>query len=143
MLSGSTFAIDQRLERRRGQIYLDRTYVHHPSISSVRSILLPRLHLWAMFFEGHCAPHPYRCYIHVARILDEGETVMVEDLYLDVIVNQNGSWQLVDIDEFRDAIASGELSPDQIQAALLGLEHACQLVDRDALKIEAHLHDTF
>lgn len=140
LLSGRLFHVDRRLERCGSTVYLDRSYVQHASIAGMRSILLPKQHLWVIFFEGHTTAHPIRCYMHMARILDEGETLTVEDLYLDVLVMENGDWHLVDIDEFRSAVSAGELSPEQIQAALEGLEHACRLVERYGPNIETHLH---
>lgn len=142
MLSGSVFRIDRRLERQAGNIYLDRTYVRHPEIAGIRSVLLPDQHLWILFFEGHDRPYPFRCYMHIARILDQGDTVTVEDLYLDVIVKQDGRWHLVDVDEFRAAVASGELTPEQVDAALQGLENACRLVDSAGGDVESYLHRT-
>jgi hypothetical protein len=140
LLSGSTFHIDRRLERRHGAIWLDRSYTRHPSIARGRSLLLPQQHLWVMFWEGHAAPHPYRCYMHMAQIFDRGDSVVVDDLYLDVVVLAGGGWQLLDVDEFRQALAVGELSHDQVQAALLGLENACRLVQESSGDVERHLH---
>lgn len=140
LLSGHSYAIDGRLERLDGNIYLERTYTRHPTISSARTVLIPGLHLWVMFLEGHGGPHPCRCYMHMARILDQGERIVVEDLYLDVTVLRNGRWEVLDIDEFRAAIAAGELSPEQIQAALEGLEHGCRLVQRGGDDIEGHVY---
>ncbi|HYF91259.1 MAG TPA: DUF402 domain-containing protein [Symbiobacteriaceae bacterium] len=140
MLSGSSFVIDQRLERQGGNIYLDRNYTGHPDISSARTIMIPRLHLWVMFWEGHGRPHPTRCYMHMARILDQGERVLVEDLYLDVTLMRDGRWQVLDIDEFRAAIAAGELSAEQVQAALEGLEHACRFVEKGGSDIERYVY---
>lgn len=140
MLSGSVFRIDQRLERRADRIFLDRSYIRHPEIAAVRSVLLPAQHLWILFFEGHDRPYPFRCYMHIARILDEGDTITVEDLYLDVIIKQDGRWHLVDVDEFRAAVAAGELTPAQMDAALQGLENACRLVDQCGVDLEGYLH---
>jgi len=139
LLSGRVFSVDRRLERNGGNIYLDRTYSKHESISAVRTVLIPQLHLWLMFFEGQPGPHPIRCYMHMARIMDEGNTIMVEDLYLDVLVREDGRWHLVDVDEFRRAVAKGELTSDQVQAALEGLENACRLVDLFGKEIESNL----
>jgi predicted RNA-binding protein associated with RNAse of E/G family len=139
LVSGSTFPIDRRLERRGPNIYLERNFVRHPEIAGCRSILLPRQHLWVMFFEGHAQPHPLRCYMHMARILDRGATVTIEDLYLDVVITRDGQWHLLDVDEFRVAVAAAELSLEQIDAALLGLENACQLVHRSGGDVEGHL----
>ncbi len=137
--SGNTYPIDRRLERRGEAIFLDRSFRGHPEIAGVRSILLPKLHLWAMFYEAHRPPHPMCCYIHMARIFDEGETILIEDLYLDVILYQDGRWKLDDVCEFRAAVAAGELSSEQIDAALLGLEHACRLVETCGLDVEGYL----
>lgn len=140
LLSGYSYPIDRRLERLGGNIYLERTYSRHASIGSARSVLIPDLHLWIMFWEGHGMPHPCRCYMHMARILDEGERIVVEDLYLDVTVMRDGRWELLDIDEFRAAIAAGELSPVQIQAALEGLEHGCKLVHACGGDIDGYVY---
>lgn len=142
LLSGNSFRIDKLLERRDGNIYMDRTYVRHPSISRARSMILPNHHLWVMFWEGHGAPHEQVCYMHMAAIRDEGATVVIEDLYLDVVVGRDGRWSLLDIDEFRQAVASGELSTVQVQTALEGLENACRLVQTAGVDIEAHLRRT-
>lgn len=142
LLSGRVFSVDRKLERRGANIYLDRSYTRHESISGVRSVLIPQLHLWLMFFEGHTAPPAVRCYMHMARIMDEGDTVMVEDLFLDVLVREDGRWQLVDVDEFRRAVAKGELNPEQMQASLEGLENACQLVDLYGTEIESNFEQS-
>lgn len=140
LLSGRLYQIDRRLERHGSTVYLDRNYVRHASIAGVRSILLPEQNIWAMFFEGVSGEPPLNCYLHMCRVLDEGETITVEDLYLDVLIQNDGHWQLVDVDEFRRAVAAGELSSEQVDAALHGLEQACRLVDRYGTGIEAHLH---
>lgn len=140
LLSGRIYHVDRRLERCGNTVYLDRNYIRHASISGVRSILLPEQNIWAMFFEGHGGEAPLNCYMHMCRVLDEGETITVEDLYLDVLIQNDGHWQLVDVDEFRKAVESGELSAEQVAAALHGLENACRLVDRYGTGIEAHLH---
>lgn len=43
------------------------------------------------------------------------------------------------MDEFRAAVAAAELSPEQMQAALLGLENGCQLVQRSGGDVEGYL----
>lgn len=139
LLSGRVYQVDGRLERQAQAIYLDRTFVNHPAIAAIRSVLLPDLHLWVIFFEGGANPYPCRCYMHVARILDRGQEITVEDLYLDVLVAQDGGWQVVDVDEFRTAVAGGELSQEQLLAALEGLEHACKIVDGADGDVESYL----
>ncbi|MGE5674243.1 MAG: DUF402 domain-containing protein [Mycobacterium leprae] len=144
LLSGNCYNIDRRLERKGGNIYLERTYHNHATIAAARSILLPESHLWVMFWEGHQGPHRLRSYTHVARVLDDGGPVItVEDLYLDVIVPRGGQWQLLDVDEFREAIHQGELTPEQIQAALQGLENACALVERSVGEVETYLQEVW
>ena len=138
-VSGSTFRIDRRLERLGQNIRLDRTYTGHPTISAVRTLIMPGWHLWVMFWEGHGEPHEVNCYMHMAQVRDEGQIITIEDLYLDVIVYQDGRWVVADIDEFREAIASGELRQEQILAALDGMERACRLVQEAGTEIEDHL----
>jgi len=142
LLSGSSFPVDRRLERRGRHICLDRSYTRHDTIAGIRSVLLPDQHLWVLFFEGHGNQYPLYCYMHMARIIDEGTVLTVEDLYLDVTVAHDGTWRLVDVDEFRAAIAAGELDTSQIQDALAGLENACHLVEQGGTQIEALLART-
>lgn len=139
LLSGSRFQIDRRLERRGRQIHLDRSYTHHESIGGIRTVLLPDQHLWILFFEGNGRQAPLYCYMHMARIIDEDTVLTVEDLYLDVTVAHDGTWRLLDVDEFRTAIAAGELTASQVQDALAGLENACRLVAEGGTQIEALL----
>lgn len=138
-LKGTTFHIDRRLERVGENIRLDRTYTDHPTISAVRTLIMPGWNLWVMFWDGHGEPHEVNCYMHMAQVRDEGNTITIEDLYLDVIVFQDGRWVVADIDEFRAAIAAGELSQEQILAALDGMERACRLVRLAGTEIEEHL----
>lgn len=102
-------------------------------------MLLPDQQLWVIFFEGLGRPSPLYCYMHMARIIDEGTVLTVEDLYLDVTVDHDGSWHLLDVDEFRAAITAGELDTSQVQDALKGLENACHLVEQGGTAIEALL----
>jgi hypothetical protein len=138
-LSRRRYVIDRRLERSGSNLFLDRSWISHPEISGCRSILLPRHHLWVMFYEGHQGQHPCLCYIHVARIHDEGLRITVEDLYLDVLIGTDGRWQVVDVDEFRAAITGGELSAEQVEAALIGLEHACRWAHEAGSSIATHI----
>lgn len=138
-ISGSTFMIDRRLQRVGANIHLDRTYINHPAIAAVRTVLMPKEHLWVLFFATHGQPPPYKCYIHMAQISDDNRAITVDDLYLDVIIRPNLTWQVLDIDEFRQALAAGQLSTDQTQTALLGLENACRLVERSRGDLEPYL----
>lgn len=138
-LSGSTYQIDGHIERINGNLYFDRTYVQHPEIARVRSLVLPHQHLWLLFFEGRQRPYPIRCYINMARIIDQGNRITIEDMYLDVVIHQDGQWQLVDVAEFREAVAAGHVTPEQMQAALLGLEYASRLATESGGDIEAYL----
>lgn len=139
LISNKLYQIDRRLERRGSRIYLDRSFVRHESIAGIRTVLIPDQNLWVIFFEGHREPYELQCYMHMALIHDQSTRLLVEDLYLDVLIHADGRWEIVDIDEFRQAMARGELSPEQVQAALIGLENACRLVREHGSHIEAHL----
>lgn len=139
--SGSRYRIDRRLERRGSLILLDRSYVNHAQIAAIRSVLLPKAHLWVLFIEGTADGPPYACYMHIAQIRDEGSRVIIDDLYLDVVIGSDGSWHVVDIDEFAAAIEAGELTPAQVQAGLKGLQSGCRLAAAGTHGLEERLHE--
>ena len=59
-----------------------------------------------------------RFYIDMAAVQPGSEVWTVRDLYLDVIVHADGTPELVDADEYAEAVLEGHLTPDEQRRAL-------------------------
>ena len=72
-------------------------------------------------------------YVDLVRLTVAGDTITVDDLYIDVIIPTDGRhYRQLDLDEFAEAIAAGKLP---LPAALDALARWQRFLDR-------HLHDT-
>jgi hypothetical protein len=71
---------------------------------------------------------PETWYVDLVKVDREGECLVVRDLYLDLIVPTDGRpYRMLDLHEFGDALASGELSVDH---AVDGLHRWQAFLDR-------------
>jgi len=67
-------------------------------------------------------------YCDLVGLVDEGDVLRVDDLWIDVIVGPPGHpYRLLDLDEYGDAIASGRLG---VAAAVDGLRRMQSFLDR-------------
>lgn len=72
-------------------------------------------------------------YVDLVRLTFEGDTITVDDLYIDVIIPTDGRpYRQLDLDEFAEAIGEGRLP---LPEALDALTRWQRFLDR-------HLHDT-
>ena len=86
--------------------------------------ILPGLDLVISRFDpqGRRDRVPPLFYIDMASIEPGPEVWTVRDLYLDVIVHADGKPELVDNDEYAEAVLEGHLSADEQRRALLSAE---------------------
>lgn len=63
----------------------------------------------------------------------DGRRALAVDLWIDVLVRLDGSYDVVDEDDFAVAIGSGWLGPREIVGALGGLVELTELLDRGQL----------
>jgi hypothetical protein len=62
-----------------------------------------------------------------------GDDVAAVDLFLDVLVDTNGTYRIVDQDEFDQAIAAGLISPSEARGAEAGLARLVQWIESGRL----------
>lgn len=89
--------------------------------------------------SGLCVDHhmsaddPVSWYVDLIHVTDNGDSLTIRDLYLDVMVPTDGRGvRHLDLDELADALAGGQVS---VEAAVDGLRRWQSFLDR-------HLHDT-
>jgi hypothetical protein len=82
---------------------------------------------WVLLDEGFqlqqpvtfSAPHRGWWYCDLVKTFDDGNTIIVQDFWIDIIVGPHGQpYRMLDLDEFGDAIAEGALTPADAADAL-------------------------
>jgi uncharacterized protein len=99
-------------------LYMSREVVGRASVHWIESWLLPELGIvvtdWA-WNAGHVRDQDF--YVDIARV-EPGTPWRTTDLYLDVVV-KTGEWtELLDVDEFVEAVATGLLDAPTAEWAL-------------------------
>ncbi|MFC5947108.1 DUF402 domain-containing protein [Pseudonocardia lutea] len=116
-------------------LYMSREVVGRASAYWIESWLLPDLGLVVSDWRwnpGHERDQDF--YLDVARI-EPGETTWrTTDLYLDLVVRRGRSTEVLDVDEFVEAVAAGLLDPPTAEWAL----HRCH---ETVAALAAHGHD--
>ncbi len=59
----------------------------------------------------------------------ENDELTLTDLLVDVIVHENGVYEIVDLDELDDALKMGLITPDQKYSALTKVENLKELIE--------------
>lgn len=122
----------KRVVQNDAYLYYERDFVDHPRTTSIESVVFPGLNFKATRFHNISgAPHPFEWYVDMVDAQWESpQRLRVVDLYLDVIQRRERSGcTVVDIGEFREALAAGSITPMQVQLALAGLETVCRAFD--------------
>lgn len=99
-------------------LFMARDMVDHPSIAAVRSWLLPELGLRVSEFAWH--PGRERSqdfYLDVGDVTRDGDRWRTEDHYLDLVVHTGTSTEILDVDEYLEAVAAGLLPLDAAERA--------------------------
>lgn len=100
-------------------LFLSRPMVDHPTLTHLRSWLLPALGLRVSTFSWHPG-HEQRLdhYLDVVDVRHEGTTWWTEDHYLDLWVVTGERTDVLDLDEFTAAVAGGLLDAERAERAL-------------------------
>lgn len=104
-------------------LYLSRPMPGHDSLAHLRSWLLPAQGLRVTdftFHPGHERDQDF--YLDVVDIHRAGDVWRTEDHYLDLVVRTGRTTDLLDVDEFVDALAAGLLDHGAAMRAL-GTSH--------------------
>ena len=100
-------------------LYLSRPMKDHPSLDHMRSWLLPGLSIRVTdfrFLPGHERMQDF--YVDIADVHREGPVWTTVDHYLDLVVHTGERTELLDVDEYVEAVAAGLLAPDAAERAL-------------------------
>lgn len=100
-------------------LYMSRAMVDRPTATWIESWLLPGLGVCVTDWwwrPGHERDQDY--YLDIAEIVPDGDTWVLTDLYLDVVVRNGVDAQVIDVDEFVAAVACGLLDPPRAEYAL-------------------------
>lgn len=123
-------------------LYYERDFVDHPRTVSLEAVVFPSLNFKATRFHNISqSPHPFEWYIDMVDASWESpDRLLVVDLYLDVIQRRERSGcTVVDIGEFREAMAAGSLTQAQVQIALAGLDTVCRAFDANRGQFSPYL----
>jgi uncharacterized protein len=115
---GFVRAVDVYREVPHG-LYLSRPMPDHPTLTHLRSWLLPSLGLRVTDFSwkpGHERLQDH--YLDVVDITRDGATWYTEDHYVDLVVHTGERTEVLDLDELAEAIAAGLLDVERAERAL-------------------------
>lgn len=100
-------------------LYMSRAMVARPTAHWMESWLLPDLGLCVTDWwwnPGHARDQDF--YLDVCEIVRDGDRWLLTDHYLDIVVRQRRSAEVIDVDEFVAAVALGLIDPATAEAAL-------------------------
>jgi predicted RNA-binding protein associated with RNAse of E/G family len=116
-------------------LYMSRPIVDRPTAHWIETWLLPELGIavsdW-WWNPGHERDQDF--YLDIATITREGERYVLVDHYLDIVVRRHREAQVIDVDEFSEAVADGLVDPRTADTAL-------QAAFRAVAGLAAHGHD--
>ena len=115
---GFVRAVDLYREEPFG-LYLARPMPDHPTLLAMRSWLLPGLGIRVTDFSfrpGFDRMQDY--YVDIADVHRSGSVWTTVDHYLDLVVHTGQRTELLDVDEYVEAVAAGLLAPDAAERAL-------------------------
>lgn len=116
-------------------LYMSRPIVNRPTAHWIETWLLPDLGIavsdWS-WNPGHERDQDF--YLDIATITRDGEHYVLVDHYLDIVVRQHRSADVIDVDEYCEAVATGLIDTIAADAAL-------QAAFRAVAGLAAHRHD--
>lgn len=120
-------------------LYLSRPVVARPNAWWIETWVLPELGV--CLSDWHWRPGHERdqdVYVDIAEIVRDGPRLHMTDLYLDLVVRGGRETEVIDVDEFVDAVAEGLLDPARARYAL-DRSHAVL----DGLARHGHHHEAW
>jgi predicted RNA-binding protein associated with RNAse of E/G family len=115
---GFVRAVDVYREAAHG-LFLSRPMPDHPTLTHLRSWLLPGLGIRVTDFSwkpGHERLQDH--YLDVVDIARDGEVWRTEDHYVDLVVHTGQRTEVLDLDELAEAVAARLLDTDRAARAL-------------------------
>ncbi len=114
----------------------------HPEVSGVRGQVLPDLGIHVARFD-YLEPKPphanFDYYVDIVRVTEQGERWVVRDLYLDVLVYERKRVEILDADEYLEAVQEGHLSVEEAAYALDAAHKLLNGLARHGYSLEMYL----
>lgn len=98
-------------------LYVARSFEAHPRIRHWQAHLLPALNLVVCKYQFHDR-HEHDFYMDIAQISREGAVWAVRDLYLDLVLQDGHSAEIVDTEELLDSRRAGHISDEDLHEAV-------------------------
>lgn len=115
---GFVRAVDVYREETFG-LYVSRPMPDHPTLTHLRSWLLPALGIRVTDFSWKPgAERMQDHYIDIVDVTRDGTTWWTEDHYVDLVVHTGERTEVLDLDELVEAVAAGLLDPERAERAL-------------------------
>lgn len=110
-------------------LFVARHFDNHPRIRHWQAHLLPTLNLVVCKYDFHGRrEHDY--YMDVAQIGREGPLWTVRDLYLDLVLHDGLTAEIVDTEELLDSQRAGYVSESEVHRAVAVAHHTLSLLAR-------------
>ena len=102
--------------------------------------VLPELNIQLVKFDWREGQgYDYDTYIDIVRVNETGERWVVTDLYLDVLVYERRKLEVIDTDEYLEAVAEGKLESPDAEHALTVTHSLVNSLARHGYSLSAYL----
>lgn len=132
---GFAYPID-RLERFGPYLCMGREFRDHPTVRYLTAYLFPAQGWQVCRYTPHKGAHWCDWYVDICSIAETDGRLTVTDLYLDVAVHEGRSYDLLDCDEFGEAVTSGQLALPLMRSALESLQRLADALVRHEYRME-------
>ena len=127
--SGRIYPVDTIRPHSGGALYFGRPWINSERYSYFESFLLPDLGVQVSCYTAiPPARFPWDWYVDIARITQPGGVWRIHDLYLDLGVHEGRGYDILDLDEFADALKLGAIAPADADYALRSLHRFTALL---------------
>lgn len=127
--------------RRGGEAYIAAPVPAHEEVAMFQRWLLPEpgWMLGRPKLHPHVQPHPWDWYIDFATIEVGPDQWRVNDHEIDLLVFENQRYEVLDLDEFVDAIEAGSLPVEVGLETIRSLHRLCTELDELNFSVDALL----
>jgi uncharacterized protein len=131
----------EHLEQAGGALYAGFSYPDHPRFAFIEQWLIPAQGWVVNRFTMHPHARPWGSdwYIDLDHVTVAGDTWLVHDRFLDLVVHEGRGYELLDADELAEGMASGEITAAEVQSVLHSLHTACAELRRLDFSVKALL----
>lgn len=134
---GQSYTIDACQRYACGALYFGRPWVNSSRYSYFESFVVPDLGIQVCAYTA-IAPYayPWDWYVDIARITEVDGVYRIHDLYLDLGIYEGRGYDVLDLNEFADALKTGAIRPDDADYALRSLHALTALLAQHRYAME-------